>query len=352
MTALLLLVRLGCIHMDTLSPQDLYQALIRMDLMQAGLQPRLHALTGGVSSDIVRVDLPDGPICIKRALPQLRVAAVWRAPVERNMFEVEWIRTAAGIVPGAVPPILGVDRQAGLFAMGYFDPQMYPVWKQQLRDGVINPDTAQSVARCLVQIHAGTADNAELTARFATDHIFHPIRLEPYLLATADVHPDCGLILRDLAQTTATTKRVLVHGDVSPKNILLGPHGPVLLDAECAWYGDPAFDVAFCLNHLLLKCVWQPQWSSRYLTCFERFADAYVAGVNWESSEHFEARAARLLPGLLLGRIDGKSPVEYLTAEVDRERVRRIAKSLLQHPAVDLGELRHMWLQKMEEMAT
>ena len=68
--------------MDTLSPQDLYQALIRMDLMHAGLQPRLHALTGGVSSDIVRVDLPDGPICIKRALPQLRVAAMWRAPIE------------------------------------------------------------------------------------------------------------------------------------------------------------------------------------------------------------------------------------------------------------------------------
>ena len=337
--------------MDTLSPHDLYQALIRMDLMPAGLQPPLHALTGGVSSDIVRVDLPDGPICIKRALAQLRVAATWRAPVERNAFEVEWIRTASGCVPGAVPEILGVDRQAGLFAMGYFDPRTYPVWKQQLREGMINPGTAQAVARCLVQIHAGTADDAQLAARFATDHIFHPIRLEPYLLATADVHPDCAPVLKDLAQTTATTKRVLVHGDVSPKNILVGPHGPILLDAECAWYGDPAFDVAFCLNHLLLKCIWQPQWSSRYLTCFDRFADAYVAGVNWESPEHFETRAARLLPGLLLGRIDGKSPVEYLTAEADRERVRHIAKSLLQHAPTSLVELRQTWQQKIEEMA-
>jgi hypothetical protein len=337
--------------MDTLSTQDLYQALIRMGLMHEGLQPPLHPLTGGVSSDIVWVDLPDGPICMKRALPQLRVAATWRAPVERNTFEVEWIRTAAGFAPGAVPEILGVDRQAGLFAMGYFDPQTYPVWKQQLRDGVINLDTAQAVARCLVQIHAGTADDAELAARFRTDHIFHSIRLEPYLLETADVHPDCGLILRDIAQMTATTKRVLVHGDVSPKNILVGPDGPILLDAECAWYGDPAFDVAFCLNHLLLKCMWQPQWSRRYLACFDLFAKTYVAGVSWESREGFEARAARLLPGLLLGRIDGKSPVEYITAEADRERVRGTAKSLLQQAATSLGQLRHRWQQNIGEMA-
>ena len=338
--------------MDTHTPQDLYQALIRMDLMPEGLQPPLHALTGGVSSDIVWVDLPGGAICIKRALPQLRVAATWRAPVERNTFEVEWIRTAAGFAPGAVPEILGVDRQAGLFAMGYFDPQTYPVWKQQLRKGTINPNTAQAVARCLVQIHAGTADDAKLAARFATDHIFHSIRLEPYLLATAEVHPDCAPILKDLARTTATTKRVLVHGDVSPKNILVGPHGPVLLDAECAWYGDPAFDVAFCLNHLLLKCIWQPQWSSRYLSCFDRFAGAYLAGVNWESPEHFEARVARLLPGLLLGRIDGKSPVEYISAEVDRERVRRAAKSLLQPAMTSLGQLRDMWQRNIEGTAT
>lgn len=338
--------------MDTLLPQDLYQALVRMDLMQEGQRPSMHTLTGGVSSDIMRIDLPDGPICVKRALPQLRVAARWRAPVERNTFEVEWIRTAAGFAPNAVPEILGVDRQAGLFAMGYFDPQTYPVWKQQLRDGVINPDTARAVARCLVQIHAGTADDAGLAVRFATDHIFHAIRLEPYLLATADVHPDCALILRDIAQVTATTKRVLVHGDVSPKNILVGPHGPVLLDAECAWYGDPAFDVAFCLNHLLLKCMWEPQWSHHYLVCFDRFAGAYLAGVNWESPEHFEVRASRLLPGLLLARIDGKSPVEYISAEADRERVRRAAKSLLQQTVTSLDQLRHIWQQHIGEMAT
>src|SRR3546814_8703169 len=103
----------------------------------------------------------------------------------------------------------------------------------------------------------------------STDSIFHAIRLEPYLLATARAHPDRAAALESVAAETAATKRALVHGDVSPKNILVGPAGPVLLDAECAWYGDPAFDLAFCLNHLLLKCLWIPAAAPRFLVAFD-----------------------------------------------------------------------------------
>ena len=85
-----------------------------------------------------------------------------------------------------------------------------------------------------------------------------PCASSPYLLATARAHPDRAAALESLAETTARTKFTVVHGDVSPKNILIGPRGPVFIDAECAWFGDPAFDLAFCLNHLLLKCLWVP----------------------------------------------------------------------------------------------
>ncbi|MGE5105423.1 MAG: phosphotransferase family protein, partial [Betaproteobacteria bacterium] len=135
-----------------------------------------------------------------------------------------------------------------------------------------------------------------------------------------------------LAARTATTKRALVHGDVSPKNILLGPHGPVLLDAECAWYGDPAFDAAFCLNHFLLKCIARPSSTGAYLRCFAAFADGYLAGTTWEPRAEIEARIASLLPALFLARIDGKSPVEYVTAEGDRRRVRDAARPLIAQP--------------------
>ena len=237
---------------------DLMPALRRMGLAGPGETPCFTALTGGVSSDIWRVDLATGPVCVKRALPKLRVAADWQAPVVRNLYEARWMRVAAGIVPQAVPALLGQDDAAGALAMAYLAPEDHPVWKAQLRDGQADPAVAAEVGRRLVLIHAATAADPDLAAEFPTDAIFHDIRLEPYLVATAAAHPDCADALHALVETTRTTRRALVHGDVSPKNILCGPQGPVFLDAECAWYGDPAFDLAFCLNHLLLKGLWRP----------------------------------------------------------------------------------------------
>jgi aminoglycoside phosphotransferase (APT) family kinase protein len=307
----------------------------------------LTPLSGGVSSDIFRADVEGRSFCVKRALAKLKVAADWRAPVERNHSEAEWIRVASELVPDAVPRLIAEDAAAGLFAMQWLAPDAHPVWKAQLRDGTIEPAVAIEVGRRIARIHAATAGRREIAARFATDHIFLPIRLEPYLLATAERHPDVAPALRAIAEGTARTKLALVHGDVSPKNILVGPRGPVFLDAECAWYGDPAFDLAFCLNHLLLKCLWQPQWRARYLAAFRALGDAYLAGVTWEPRDVFEARCARLLPGLFLARVDGKSPVEYVTVEADRDRVRACAKPLLRAPRTRLTEVAEAWRQTL-----
>ena len=146
---------------------------------------------------------------------------------------------------------------------------------------------------------------------------------------------------------TAATKVTLVHGDVSPKNILLGPEGPVFIDAECAWFGDPAFDIAFCLNHLLLKCLWVPAAAARLLAAFDTLADSYLAGVGWEPPEHLENRAAALLPGLFLARVDGKSPVEYVIDERSKDRVRRVARALLRRPPSRLGDIRRAWAEEL-----
>ena len=318
-------------------------ALARMGLLSAGERPAIEPLTGGVSSDIVRVALVRGSICIKRALPKLKVQADWQAPVERNHFEIEWMRTAGRIVPDAVPRILGEDAGSGMFAMEYLDPGQFPVWKFQLRDGVTSTAAAAAVGRAIAAIHGNTAGNTDIALAFATDHIFFPIRLEPYLSATALKHPDCAERLDSLVRVTGSAKKALVHGDVSPKNILVGPYGPVFLDAECAWYGDPAFDLAFCLNHLLLKCAWRPQWQAGYLACFDALADAYLGAVTWENRADIETRTAHLLPGLFLGRIDGKSPVEYITTDAVRDRVRRVARALLLDPVSRLEDVRGAW---------
>ncbi len=333
--------------LDPADAGEFIAALGRMGLLAPGESPPITPLAGGVSSDIVRADLRRGPVCVKRALAKLKVAADWRAPVERNRWEVEWMRTAAAIEPHAVPPILGDDASAGMFAMACLEPSTHPVWKGQLRDGHLDVPFAAQVGQRLAHIHRATAGRADVQRRFDTDHIFFPIRLEPYLVATGRAHPDLAAILERLASATATTHVALVHGDVSPKNILCGPRGPVFLDAECAWYGDPAFDLAFCLNHLLLKCLWRPQWSAGYLTCFDALAASYLQQVAWEPRAAIDRRSAQLLPGLLLARVDGKSPVEYVTEDWQRSAVRTVARGLLLRPPDTLAAVRAAWASEI-----
>lgn len=321
--------------------------LERMGLLAPGTDPVIEPLDGGVSSEIWRVDLGKRRVCIKRALPRLKVAQRWEAPVARNRWEWAWFDVVAHICADAIPRLVAQDPAAALFVMDYLDPAAYPLWKRQLREGIAQENTATVVGERLSLIHRATADVPDIAERFRTDENFHAIRLEPYLVATSRVHRDLAAELEALVLVTATTRRVLVHGDVSPKNILVGPRGPVFLDAECAWYGDPAFDIAFCLNHLLLKCLWTPSASHGFLACFDRLAESYLAGVSWEDPAMLEARVARLLPGLFLARIDGKSPVEYVVAEEDKERVRRVARPLIADPVERLGAIRRRWTEEI-----
>jgi len=322
---------------------EILAALARLALVADGERPRLTPLSGGVSSDIWKVETPGRIFCIKRALPKLKVAQDWQVPVERSRYEYAWLEEAARHVPEAVPALFGFDAAAGLFALAWLDPNAYRWWKGELRDGRVDVAAAAAVGRAIARIHKGTAGRRDIAETFATDEIFHAIRLEPYLLATARVHGDLAHRLEELSAITADTRLALVHGDVSPKNIMMGPAGPVLLDAECAWYGDPAFDLALCLNHLLLKGLWCPSAKSCHLNAFDSLVSAYLAEVDWEAVGVLERRVAHLLPGLLLARVDGKSPVEYLTEARDKGRVRAFARRFLVGPVDKLAALREAW---------
>jgi aminoglycoside phosphotransferase (APT) family kinase protein len=314
---------------------------VGLGLAAADEDVRASALTGGVSSGIYRVDLRSGRYCVKQALPQLKVAKEWKVPVERVFSEVGYLRTVERIVPGHVPRVLGEDAASKSFVMPFLGPE-YRNWKAEMLAGNVEPKVARAVGDVLGRIHAATADDQEIAARFATDANFHAIRLEPYLVETARVHPALADGLLATVQRTAGTRRVLVHGDVSPKNILLGPDGPVLLDAECAWFGDPAFDIAFCLNHFLLKAAHLPAHAEPLLESFDAFADAYWPHVRWEERAQLEARVATLLPGLTLARVDGKSPVEYLSRP-GRDAVRAASIALLHEPTPSLGTIAARW---------
>lgn len=317
-------------------------ALRRMGLVDADDLPAVTPLTGGVSSLIVRVDTRHGPLCVKQALPALKVASEWLAPQDRSHAEVAWLREVSAHWPQACPELLAEDPESYCFAMSWLPPQDYPVWKTQLRDGCAELATATQVATQVAAIHAGTAGKPELAKRFAYDRNFFELRLDPYFGAAARAHPDCASVLQQLSADTAARQLALVHGDISPKNILVGRSGPVILDAECAWYGDPAFDAAFCLCHLLAKCLWQPAHRAHYLAAWDAFCSAYLAGVTWEPREAMADRIALLLAAILLARVDGKSPLEYL-GEPERALQRQFARRWLLASDRTLAAMRADW---------
>ena len=322
---------------------DLLDNLGNLGLISSMDNATFEALNGGVSSDIWHVKSDGRSFCVKRALAKLKVKADWFAPIERNLFEVAWLQVANEIVPGAAPKVLAHDKATMVCAMAYLEPATHSNWKSDLMAGRIDRNVASQVGARLGQIHSGTAGRDEIQPGLPDIEIFHAIRLEPYLEALATPHPDLKEQLFRLSERTRTIHLVMIHGDVSPKNILVGPSGPVFIDAECACIGDPAFDLAFCLNHFLLKCLWRPDMTNDYLDCFADMYASYMEMVTWESTDDIEARAASLLPGLFLARVDGKSPVEYIDSDRDRQKVRRCARQLLKYPPEQLSQVADAW---------
>ncbi|VFR55584.1 5-methylthioribose kinase [plant metagenome] len=328
-------------------PQRLKDIFVRLGLADSNETPAVSPLTGGVSSGILRVDVRRGSYCLKQALPQLKVEKVWKVPLERAFTEVQWLRTVAAIQPGCVPTVLGEDRETTSFVMAYLG-EGHRNWKADLLNGQVDIKAARQVGDALGKIHAATAKNSDLASRFATDDNFYAIRLEPYLVETARVHPTLAPRLQALVKRTQERRIALVHGDVSPKNILLGPQGPVFLDAECAWYGDPAFDLAFVLNHLMIKAMWMPPSAPALLSGFDALRAAYFKHIDFEPQSDLDARTTSLLPALALARVDGKSPVEYLD-EHTRQRLRAASIRLIEREAERLSALASYWMNEVNK---
>ena len=191
-------------------PADLRNSLETLELLQSGHDFQATPLAGGVSSDIWLLETEQRRFCVKRALPKLKVAQDWFAPLDRNRYEHHWYQLAHQIVPGSVPQVLATDDAALLFAMEYLDPEQHPLWKTELLAGRIKPTFAARVGQRLGKIHSATAHRSDLADAFASGSNFEQLRLEPYLRATALRHSEFTTILQSLADKT-THQLSLIH---------------------------------------------------------------------------------------------------------------------------------------------
>jgi aminoglycoside phosphotransferase (APT) family kinase protein len=301
---------------------------------------RLTALSGGVSSEIYLVEDGAQKFVVKRALAKLRVKDDWFADVSRNESEWRYIRFAAGLLPGVVPRLRFTEPESGYFGMEYLGGD-FANWKELLLAGNCREKHARLAGRILGQIHRLTAGNESLRKEFDTTRNFYQLRLEPYLVATAARHPDLRTIFLAEARRIENTRTALVHGDFSPKNILIRGNRMVVLDCEVAWYGDPAFDAAFLLNHLFLKMLAHAPRELGIEKMIAGFWREYLI-CSGEPGEEFQSQVLRLLPMLMLARVDGKSPVEYLDG-TRRPLVRNFASAQLRRGEVALEAFLAAW---------
>jgi aminoglycoside phosphotransferase (APT) family kinase protein len=303
-------------------------------------------LAGGVSSDIYLVE--DGPKkwVVKRALEKLKVQEDWFADTSRNRFEWEYLKYVAAFLPMAVPRV--VFEGDGYFAMEYLG-EGFINWKQLLLNGRYEPDYAEQAGNTLGVIHQTSLGDEAARECFDSTGNFHQLRSEPYLITTGSRHPDLTAMFEAEVTRLESTRECLVHGDYSPKNILISESRLVVLDCEVAWYGDPAFDLAFLLTHLHLKALRRPAASSVLATMARKAVASYLAAraLDEHDSTKFIQRTCRLLLMILLARIDGKSPVEYISDPSSKEWVRQFTARALLKNAGTLTEVSGEWFERI-----
>lgn len=327
--------------LDIETPDSLVAYLRVAGRIASDETPSVRVLAGGVSNKTVLVERAWGEAWVlKQALGKLRVQADWFSDPARVRREAEGLRWLPKFAPpGSITPLVFEDPHNNLLAMSAV-PQPHENWKEVLLTGRVDDDLVAQFARLLADIHRRSAEAGDaVSAAFADRSFFESLRLEPYYAFTATQIPSAGAFLHALIAQTRTRRLTLVHGDYSPKNVLIHRGRLVLLDHEVIHFGDPAFDLGFALTHLLSKANHLTHHRDRFARAAALFWKTYhdaTAGAAWTTD--LESHAIRHALGCLLARVAGRSPLEYLDPAA-RARQRAAVLDLIQEPPENVAEL-------------
>jgi 5-methylthioribose kinase len=313
-------------------------------------QPAIRVLAGGVSNRTVLVERPTGEAwVVKQALAKLRVQVDWFSPPERIHREALGLRWLEQIAPpSTTTPLVFEDHDLHLMAM-HAVPQPHENWKTMLLAGRLDPDYVAQFAHLLGTIHRrGHEHRAELEPVFADRGYFESLRLEPYYGYTATQVAPASAFLTDLISETLARRDTLVHGDYSPKNVLVHAGRLVLLDHEVIHFGDPGFDLGFSLTHLLSKAHHLPAKRTDFAAAAIAYWTHYRDTLgNTPFAPDLEPRAVLHTLGCLLARVRGRSPLEYLDPD-ERTRQADAVLHLMTDPPPTVAALADRFLTFLE----
>ena len=313
--------------------------LLERGLLEDGEQLSVAYLGGGISNRIALISTPRQAFVLKQAQPKLKVKVDWFAPVHRVLIEAEAMEAWRPMLPpGTVPEILFIDRQRFLYAMEAAPPDSV-LWKVRLMRGEVDLGVARAVGEILGRMHSGTATDAGVRGRFQDRRILQALRIDPCFRYLIGVYPHLEPAIGEQVERLEAPGLCLVHGDYTPKNMLVSGSCITLLDYEIAHWGNPALDSGFVVAHLLLKAIHAPEWADSYVKAAWMLWTKYVGQVTFADTSALEKETAWIVPFLMLARIDSKSPVEYIVAEDRKEVARRVSLRLIERPIDSLGAI-------------
>jgi 5-methylthioribose kinase len=312
-------------------------------------------LCGGVSNMVVHVARPSGDdLVLKQARPQLNVMAPWYCSVERIWREVDVLSICstllhAGMIAAplkaAVPRLLFTDRENYLYAMSAA-PAEHVVWKHELLSGVARGDVARACGTLLGTLHGRSWHDAAIAQQLDDRQYFYDLRLDPYYRQIAAVHESLAADIEWLIDSVCTERHCLVHGDFSPKNLLVHGDRLLLIDFEVGHYGDPAFDLGFFLSHLVLKAWYHAPDDGPFFELIEHFWSGYCAAmtgaVSRDDLDALVGRGILNFAGCALARLDGKSRIDYLEDRHKRDAVRELCRIVLTSRPAQWADVRQL----------
>lgn len=308
--------------------------LLRRGVLDSTADVEVTELGGGVSNVVLSVVGPTLRAVVKQSLPQLRVADEWLAKQERANTEADVLRVAAELTPDAAPALIHSDPDAFVLVMQQA-PDGWVDWKQPLLKGDADPAVASEVGRVLGVWHSSTTSDSYAN-RFNDHEAFEQLRVDPYYRTLMKRRPEVAETVGALIETMVERRKCLVHGDYSPKNVLTGDGKVWVVDFEVAHFGDPAFDLGFMNNHLMLKAVHRPHDLASYRECAVSFGAAYRAQVP-DGFAGPDSHVWTHVGALMAARVDGKSPAEYLSGQ-QFETARYVSGLFLQQPPSSVVE--------------
>jgi 5-methylthioribose kinase len=334
-------------NLDIENPDELLTYLEQTERITKGEQPNITILQGGVSNKTVLLERETESWVIKQALPKLRVEVDWFSDPSRIHREALGLRYLFQFMPQHVPHFIFEDVDNNVLAMSAV-PKPHQNWKSILLSGDILQHHVKAFGELLGTLHRQAYERStDFADLFADKTFFESLRLEPYYFYTASQVPDAVVFLEILVEETRKQKTTLVHGDYSPKNILLYNDTFILLDYEVIHWGDPAFDVGFGMTHLLSKAHYLSEQRSTFLNSAWVFWKSYsrlIKELPW--SKGLEARAVRHTLGCMLARVRGRSPLEYLN-DVQRQRQEKIIVELMSQPPQTFNDLTSEFEKKL-----